>query len=66
MVEKNTPAPCSSTEVFQLVDTEQELIHMKFYNVVNRKEQGIGDLWLGIDRDEEQGKRRRKMRLGSL
>ncbi|MDU9050473.1 MAG: Hsp70 family protein [Candidatus Electrothrix sp. Rat3] len=57
MVEKNTPLPCSSTEVFQLVDTEQELIHMKFYNVVNRKEQGIGDLWLGIDRDEEQGKK---------
>jgi molecular chaperone DnaK len=56
MVEKNTPLPCSSTEVFQLVDTEQELIHMKFYNVVNRKEQGIGDLWLGIDRDEEQEK----------
>jgi molecular chaperone DnaK len=56
MVERNTPLPCSSTEIFQLVDTEQELIHMKFYNVVNRKEQGIGDLWLGIDRDEEPGK----------
>ncbi|MCW5203340.1 Hsp70 family protein [Desulfobulbus sp. US4] len=56
MVEKNTPLPCSSTEVFQLVDTEQELVHMKFYNVVNRREQGIGDLWLGIDQDEELGK----------
>ncbi|MGB5687280.1 MAG: hypothetical protein WBM35_15840, partial [Candidatus Electrothrix sp.] len=59
MVEKNTPLPCSSTEVFQLVDTEQELVHMKFYNVVNRREQGIGDLWLGIDQDKEQGKRER-------
>jgi molecular chaperone DnaK len=56
MVEKNTPLPCSSTEVFQLVDAEQELVHMKFYNVVNRKEQGIGDLWLGIDQDEEREK----------
>ncbi|MCI5141307.1 MAG: hypothetical protein D3909_06185, partial [Candidatus Electrothrix sp. ATG1] len=53
MVEKNTPLPCSSTEVFQLVDAEQELVHMKFYNVVNRKEQSIGDLWLGIDRDKD-------------
>ncbi|CAK8720165.1 Molecular chaperone DnaK (HSP70) [Candidatus Electrothrix laxa] len=60
MVEKNTPLPCSSTEVFQLVDTEQELVHMKFYNVVNRREQGIGDLWLGIDQDEEQGKAEKK------
>lgn len=51
MVEKNTPLPCTHTEVFQLVDTEQELVHMKFYNVVNKKEQGIGDLWLGIDQD---------------
>ncbi len=55
MVEKNTPLPCFCTEVFQLVDAEQELVHMKFYNVVNRREQGIGDLWLGIDQDEEQG-----------
>ncbi|MCI5194051.1 MAG: Hsp70 family protein [Candidatus Electrothrix sp. AU1_5] len=51
MVEKNTPLPCTHTEVFQLVDTEQELVHMKFYNVVNKKEQRIGDLWLGIDQD---------------
>jgi len=55
MVEKNTPLPCSCTEIFQLVDAEQKLVHMKFYNVVNRKEQGIGDLWLGIDQDKEQG-----------
>ncbi|XCN75246.1 MAG: Hsp70 family protein [Candidatus Electrothrix aestuarii] len=54
MVEKNTPLPCSSTEVFQLVDAEQELVHMKFYNVVNRREQSIGDLWLGIDQDRDQ------------
>ncbi|MCI5158894.1 MAG: Hsp70 family protein, partial [Candidatus Electrothrix sp. AUS1_2] len=51
MVEKNTPLPCSGTEVFQLVDAEQELVHIKFYNVVNRKEQSIGDLRLGIDQD---------------
>lgn len=56
MVEKNTPLPCSSTEIFHLVDTEQELVHMKFYNVVNRQEQSIGDLWLGIDREKETEK----------
>jgi molecular chaperone DnaK len=56
MVEKNTPLPCSSTEVFQLVDADQELVHMKFYNVVNKKEQGIGDLWLGIDRNQAKGR----------
>ncbi len=56
MVEKNTPLPCSSTEVFQLVDPEQELVHMKFYNVVNKKEQSIGDLWLGIDRERARDK----------
>lgn len=53
LVEKNTPLPCSSTEIFRLVDEEQELVHMKFYNVVNDKEESIGDLWLGIDRPEE-------------
>ncbi|NOQ47230.1 MAG: Hsp70 family protein, partial [Desulfobulbaceae bacterium] len=53
LVEKNTPLPCSSTEVFQLVHAEQELVHMKFYNVVNDKEESIGDLWLGIDSREE-------------
>ncbi len=53
LVEKNTPLPCSNTEIFQLVDAEQELVHMKFYNVVNDKEESIGDLWLGIDNLEE-------------
>jgi molecular chaperone DnaK len=52
LVRKNTPLPCSSTEMFQLVDAEQELVHMRFYNVVNGREERIGDLWLGIDRDE--------------
>ncbi|MCI5132985.1 MAG: hypothetical protein D3904_16080, partial [Candidatus Electrothrix sp. EH2] len=56
MVEKNTPLPCSSTEVFQLVDAEQELVHIKFYNVVNQQEQSIGDLWLGIDREKKRVK----------
>ena len=51
LIKKNTPLPCSSTEIFQLVDAEQELVHMQFYNVVNGREERIGDLWLGIDRD---------------
>jgi molecular chaperone DnaK len=51
LIRKNTPLPCSSTEVFHLVDAEQELVHMQFYNVVNGREESIGDLWLGIDHD---------------
>jgi molecular chaperone DnaK len=51
LVKKNSVLPCSCTEIFQLVDAEQELVHMQFYNVVNNKEERIGDLWLGIDRD---------------
>ncbi|MCI5224644.1 MAG: hypothetical protein D3924_18740, partial [Candidatus Electrothrix sp. AR4] len=57
MVEKNIPLPCSCTEVFHLVDVEQELVHMKFYNVVNEQEQSIGDLWLGIDHDRDKEKK---------
>ncbi|XOF33245.1 MAG: Hsp70 family protein [Candidatus Electrothrix sp. YB6] len=54
MIEKNTPLPCSCTEVFQLVDAAQQLVHMKFSNMVNGQEQSIGDLWLGIDRNDRE------------
>jgi molecular chaperone DnaK len=58
LVEKNTPLPCSNTEYFQLMSAEQELVHIKFYNVVNGKEESIGDLWLGIEHqyDEDETK----------
>ncbi|MFH1491378.1 MAG: Hsp70 family protein [Pseudomonadota bacterium] len=56
-VEKNTPLPCERTEVFKLVHPEQKLVHMKFFNVVNEKEESIGDLWLGIDEDEKEEKK---------
>ena len=56
MVEKNIPLPCSSTEIFQLVAAEQELVHIKFFNIVNDREESIGDLWLGIDRDGQEEK----------
>jgi len=52
LIKKNSPLPCSSTEIFQLVDSGQELVHMQFHNVVNGREESIGDLWLGIDRDD--------------
>jgi molecular chaperone DnaK len=48
-IEKNTPLPCEQTEVFKLVQTDQQLVHMKFFNRVNEIEESIGDLWLGID-----------------
>jgi len=48
-VEKNTPLPCERTETFKLLDVYQELVHMKFLNIVNTVEESIGDFWLGID-----------------
>jgi len=53
LVEKNTPLPCRKTETFKLVHSEQKLVHMKFFNVVNDQEESIGDLWLGVDEDED-------------
>ncbi|NDY72223.1 hypothetical protein DO021_09820 [Desulfobacter hydrogenophilus] len=53
-VEKNTPLPCEQEEVFRLVDAYQQLIHMKFFNIVNDAEESIGDFWLSIDADAIQ------------
>lgn len=63
MVEKNSPLPCEKTEVFQLVHPEQKLVHMKFYNMVNHKEESIGDLWLGIERTDKKDKDKEKEEL---
>jgi len=52
-IEKNTPLPCEKSEVFKLIHPEQRLVHMKFYNTVNDKEESIGDLWLGLDVQKE-------------
>ncbi len=49
LVERNTPLPHSTSEVFSLVHPDQQLVHLKFSNVVNEKEERIGDLWIGID-----------------
>ncbi len=54
-VEKNTPLPITRTETFRLVNPEQRLVHMKFVNIVNEEEESIGDLWLGIDSEYDQG-----------
>ncbi|MBC2695515.1 MAG: Hsp70 family protein [Desulfobacteraceae bacterium] len=59
-VEKNTPLPFEKTEVFKLVHPEQKLVHMKFINVVNEADEPIGDLWLGIDIDEEKDEKKKK------
>jgi molecular chaperone DnaK len=63
MIEKNTPLPCFSTEFFQLVAAEQELVHIKFFNSVNDREESIGDLWLGIDRDGQEEEEHRLSEL---
>jgi len=49
-IEKNTPLPCEQTDMFKLVDSNQQLVHMKFFNIVNHKEESIGDFWLEIDK----------------
>ena len=49
LIEKNTPLPCSASETFTMVQIEQRIVHLKFFNIVNHEEQLIGDLWLGID-----------------
>lgn len=54
LVKKNTPLPIEKTEVFRLVDPNQRLVHMRFFNVVNDVEESIGDLWLGIDKELEK------------
>jgi len=59
-VEKNTPLPFEKTEVFKLVHPKQKLVHMKFINVVNEADEPIGDLWLGIDTDEKEDKKKKK------
>lgn len=48
-IEKNTPLPCEATETFSLVSLNQKLVHLKFSNLVNGKEEEIGELWLSID-----------------
>ena len=54
LIEKNTPLPCEKTERFKLVHAEQRLVHMRFFNIVSEIEESIGDLWLGIDEEEDQ------------
>lgn len=65
-VEKNTPIPCEKTEQFKLVHPEQKLVHMKFFNVVNEKEESIGDLWLGIDTEDKEEKEKKAEHEGPL
>ncbi|MCL6584032.1 MAG: Hsp70 family protein [bacterium] len=54
LVAKNTPLPVEKTEIFRLVDPDQKLVHLKFFNLVNDKEEPIGDLWLGIGEQPSQ------------
>ncbi len=54
LVEKNTPLPFEITERFKLVHPDQRLVHMRFFNMVNEQEESIGDLWLGIDDEDER------------
>ncbi len=57
-IEKNTPLPCERTEVFKLVHSDQQLVHIKFFNIVNDKYESIGDFWLDIDTEDVNDYRR--------
>lgn len=57
LIEKNTPLPCQNKSTFRLVDKYQQLVHLKFFNIVNEKEESIGDLWLGIKYSTEEDKK---------
>ncbi|MBN1653772.1 MAG: Hsp70 family protein [Deltaproteobacteria bacterium] len=57
MVQRNTPLPCSASEVFSLIHPDQRLVHMRFSNTVNDQQERIGDLWLGIDRETLEKKK---------
>ncbi len=54
LVEKNTPLPIETREVFKLVHPEQKLVHLKFVNIVNEEDESIGDLWLGIEEEKAE------------
>ncbi|BBO92711.1 Hsp70 family protein [Desulfosarcina ovata] len=56
LIEKNTPLPCEKTETFTLVHEDQKLVHMKFFNIVNDKQESIGDLWLGVEEKKNNEK----------
>nr|VFK29384.1 MAG: molecular chaperone DnaK [Candidatus Kentron sp. MB] len=57
LAEKNTPLPFHTQYEFKLLDPHQRLVRFQFYNMVNEKQESIGDLWLGLkieDSGEEQ------------
>ncbi len=62
-IEKNTPLPCSATEQFKLIHKDQKLLHMKFFNIVNDQEESIGDLWLGIDKNQIEDQKQKNDQL---
>ncbi len=47
-IERNTPLPCKETRKFKLMNLAQRLVHLKFSNEVNDKDEVIGELWIGI------------------
>ena len=66
LVEKNTPLPCESSEVFKLVHPDQKLVHLKFVNIVNEQDESIGDLWLGIEVQEQEEEEEESKQAGVL
>jgi molecular chaperone DnaK len=53
LANRNTPLPFKTQDRFKLIHPEQQLAHLKFYNLVNDIKESIGDLWLGFELPEE-------------
>ena len=52
LVEQNTPLPYKTNTSFKLLNKEQQLVHFKFFNIVNDNKETIGDLWLSVEFEE--------------
>jgi len=48
IIEKNTPLPINVTEIFKTEIDNQQIVHLQFINVVDEKDESIGDLWVTL------------------
>lgn len=48
IIERNMPLPLDAEEIFKTVSDNQQIIHLQFLNLVNEREEAIGDLWMTL------------------
>ena len=49
IIERNMPLPLETEDIFKTVAENQQIIHLQFINLVNEREESIGDLWMTLD-----------------